>query len=828
MDLIEEDNRTIKKIFCTTRNIDISAIPLLDLIPEEADKLRRELYRSRQIGKPLYLCSECKQPIKLSYKLIKEIHKGTNEPRHVRFFAHLQDSDVCKIKTKQESKRDTERKKYNGATESEKHFELKCKIRNYFKSTPSYSDVHPVTYIDKKTNEIKEKEKTIVDRYHTGDDLPERRRPDIYAKRNIDGQEFVLELQLSNTFMKVIIDREAFYKRHNIAMTWVFYRFDPKDPKATHMDTYLHNHSNVLVFDEAMSNQSLTQNNLCFDGHYKEYTRGKKGKIKASWKVKKVNFSDLKIDSNYVTYFHQPDPKLYAEYIQQENKKQVTELCRGYATEYKNHLKTLDIYSVSTEKAIENRTRKTISGFKTFFSDIYTSNTTDLKTIAKAKVGYNIWVNFLVDQNYFKTKEDFPLELLELLFIISKKNIPDAKKWGSIFENHKKNIILFKYMIQEYGTQKLKKAFKKKFTNQVLDQLLIDDDYYQEISYNRFIFKLFPKVRTSNYLTYISEINKVKDSLKEKITDDKVDYAIKILREYLATEKWSNVEENKLFFKIKERKKEVTVSCRVVNITAKRKSDNQQLAFLLAKGNNHNIKFEEDALFTSAATLCIPICFNTYSLDNITTIAMKNNPRNDYCIISKTSVMHYKETKDLYLFVNTNNYWKSKGGLVYKEEDTNPINLAVHEFKGKALGILLHAFEYDPTLVKAYDKQKDTKLSHADVLKLLKSTSPLYHAVVIGVKEKNTKNEKGVHLVIKLSVAINNKEFILKDYILVKHKTSEVAQNIGQQKVISLLNVTGTTSTDHLIDTECLVVLKEDDFSPEYVKVAKYLRPLED
>lgn len=90
---------------------------------------------------------------------------------------------------------------YNGIQESLRHQRLKNIIGEIISSDKECSN-------------------TIIDKCYTNREKHERRRPDIqtfYKDKNI-----VFEIQLSREFVTIISDREAYYRKRNAFLIWIF------------------------------------------------------------------------------------------------------------------------------------------------------------------------------------------------------------------------------------------------------------------------------------------------------------------------------------------------------------------------------------------------------------------------------------------------------------------------------------------------------------------------------------------------------------------------------------------------------------------------------
>lgn len=130
--------------------------------------------------------------------------------KYATHFAHLYDSDACPIKTNQQYTQEEIRNiQYNNVKESERHKYVKELIFSSLSSDPKFSDI-------KKESPVKDKE-----------ERKKPRRPDVLA--NINEQQFVFEIQLWTTWLKVLIARDQHYQRNQIFIGWIFDHFDSNE-----------------------------------------------------------------------------------------------------------------------------------------------------------------------------------------------------------------------------------------------------------------------------------------------------------------------------------------------------------------------------------------------------------------------------------------------------------------------------------------------------------------------------------------------------------------------------------------------------------------------
>ena len=236
---------------------------------------------------PKYVCAYCQQLVKLSGRVTR---RG-----QVSFFAHLHDSDDCEIKTSSNlSKDEIEMRKYGNIRESIRHIELKNQIAELLKTTPNVNNVE----IEKRINS----------------DIPflHWRRPDVSAE--YQGRDIVFELQLSTTFLSVVVDRDIFYRMNNTFIIWIFNFSDNQEYVNLNnlmcKDIYYSNKRNAFIFDEKAQRISRDAGELyllCIwfepvleNGVYKQSNDCEKKEY--------IKFSDLQFDeTSYKLYYIDAD-----------------------------------------------------------------------------------------------------------------------------------------------------------------------------------------------------------------------------------------------------------------------------------------------------------------------------------------------------------------------------------------------------------------------------------------------------------------------------------------------------------------------------------------
>lgn len=204
---------------------------------------RRNLQEEYLMGHARFICPECKQPVKISgHKLFRG---------RVCYFAHFKDSDDCPYKTgTNRTKEEIERLKYSLVQESERHKRLKFVIASALQGDKSKAMGVDNVECEKRINS----------------DIPylKWRRPDVYAEYN--GRKYVFELQLSTTFVSVIVDRDIFYRLNDYNIIWIFNFEDNEEYVNLYnlmcKDIYYANKRNVFIFDADAEEKSKEKGEL--------------------------------------------------------------------------------------------------------------------------------------------------------------------------------------------------------------------------------------------------------------------------------------------------------------------------------------------------------------------------------------------------------------------------------------------------------------------------------------------------------------------------------------------------------------------------------------
>lgn len=279
-------NRTIIDLLNLDTGEQVKSSNIFSLPEKEIFDLRRKLKSNliralKNNEDPTGLaCALCYQPV----------HIIGNESQKM-YFRHGIESGSCPIKTgAKHSQEEIRCMKYNGAKESPLHKELKHHIANALERDSLFSN----TYIEKTVRA-------------TGLSK-EYRRPDVST--TLGNKKVVFEIQLSTTFLDVVISREEFYQEEKIFILWVFNGFTDDGKRFTEKDVYYANKCNAFIISDETKVLTRETGKLHLVCHYKEPYLNESD-IAYRWKNKIVTFEDLSFDTEtYKVYYFNYDTVL--------------------------------------------------------------------------------------------------------------------------------------------------------------------------------------------------------------------------------------------------------------------------------------------------------------------------------------------------------------------------------------------------------------------------------------------------------------------------------------------------------------------------------------
>ena len=291
--MLEESNRTIDEVYDCENGQLITAYEFFKKPEHEIIHWRRALEESVLTGRARLICPYCKQMLKLCGK---KSARGK-----VSYFSHLYDSDDCEIKTTtMQSREIIEARKYGMAGESERHNKLKHLIADALSTDRSRAMGISNVAVEQRINSH----------------IPYMRwrRPDVQARYK--EMNLVFELQLSTTFLSVVVDRDIFYRLNGWYIIWVFNFDDNKEYVNLHnlmcKDIYYANKRNIFIYDEKARDLSEKEGTLILrcqwldaDGRFTNGEYIKIDQLQYDTDERKPYF----IDADEIYYKSHPDVK---------------------------------------------------------------------------------------------------------------------------------------------------------------------------------------------------------------------------------------------------------------------------------------------------------------------------------------------------------------------------------------------------------------------------------------------------------------------------------------------------------------------------------------
>lgn len=231
-------------------------------------RLRANIKLAQIRGAPLFACAECGVPVSLL------MHPSSR----CFYFKHTLEDGRCSAVTRGSlTQEEITARKYNGAKESRLHQRVKQLL---IKSLEADSCFRCIETEERWTDTL------------TG----QWRKPDVRAIYS-DGQgaeiPVVFEVQLSTTFLDVIVERREFYLRNGGLLFWVFAEFFDTGRRLTQDDVFYNNNQNAFVVSEETKVASDELSELCMTCVWSEPGAGySEGPLQR----KTVSFRELTLD----------------------------------------------------------------------------------------------------------------------------------------------------------------------------------------------------------------------------------------------------------------------------------------------------------------------------------------------------------------------------------------------------------------------------------------------------------------------------------------------------------------------------------------------------
>ncbi len=169
-----------------------------------------------QRGNPRLICANCATAVYAVAQTEKSF-----------FFRHSKEDGSCPAFTRSPySARQITAMKYLGARESEAHKRMMLRLVQSLEADSSFADI--------------KLERT----WRSMNDASAYKRPDVQVQRG--DVRIALEVQLSTTFLEVVVSRREFYRDEQAMLLWVLPRFNPDYRRLTDDDVFFSNNSNMV------------------------------------------------------------------------------------------------------------------------------------------------------------------------------------------------------------------------------------------------------------------------------------------------------------------------------------------------------------------------------------------------------------------------------------------------------------------------------------------------------------------------------------------------------------------------------------------------------
>jgi len=265
----------------------LNAKRLISAFPYDAAiRLRERLKLAAFAGRPRLVCPVCG----VTLFLASSMHKNF-------YLRHRSEDGSCPAVTRTGlSEADIRAMKYRGAQESGAHLRIKELLVRSLEADPRFRDV------------------VVEKTWHASEGTKGLRRPDVAART--DDLRLAFEVQLSTTFLDVVLGRKIFYKEQGAALVWILPGFDPNYRRMTTDDILFGNNSNVLVVDDATVAASVAASRLILRVWHRQ-PRIEGDQVVDDWIERLVGWDELTIDLDRQTIcaldFEAAEAACYAE-----------------------------------------------------------------------------------------------------------------------------------------------------------------------------------------------------------------------------------------------------------------------------------------------------------------------------------------------------------------------------------------------------------------------------------------------------------------------------------------------------------------------------------
>lgn len=257
---------------------------------ERAVLLRQHLKLQAGTDKARFTCAICGVPVYLACSTLKRF-----------FFRHRHEDGSCPAVTRSGfTEAEIRAMKYRGAQESTRHIRTKELLMRSLSADERFHDVK------------------CEQTWRASEGLAGLRRPDVSAA--MGDLRIAFEVQLSTTFLDVVLQRREFYREQRAALLWVVPMFHPSYRRMTDDDILFGNNSNIFVVDEISTLASEKSRRLTFTCWYRE-PRIEGGEIVDDWVTRQVEWDALAINLPKMTicaFDYDARQRLLSQQLRQE------------------------------------------------------------------------------------------------------------------------------------------------------------------------------------------------------------------------------------------------------------------------------------------------------------------------------------------------------------------------------------------------------------------------------------------------------------------------------------------------------------------------------
>jgi hypothetical protein len=235
---------------------------------------------------PRHICAICAVPVYLVANPLKRF-----------FFRHKSEDGSCPAITRGAlTQEEIRERKYHGLRESEAHKRIKSLIERSLIADPAFATESIVS------------EK----RWNSAHDPKKWRQPDVQAVSAAG--KFAFEVQLSTTFLDVVVSRRLFYRAEGALLVWVLASFSPEYRRLTTDDLLFSNNSNIFVVDDETVRVSEDKKSFHLKCFFRRPFRDG-DVIDATWDSALVKFADLVKDPDRQRIYGRHYRRAFAGFI---------------------------------------------------------------------------------------------------------------------------------------------------------------------------------------------------------------------------------------------------------------------------------------------------------------------------------------------------------------------------------------------------------------------------------------------------------------------------------------------------------------------------------